>query len=139
MKCEIIYASRTSATRISARKWFPVGVNKNIFFFSNWSTNEGISAASFCHQVAALVPDMFWNFYLVKNNKIANNSAITQAREEISTYLESLEFQKFFDVCLTKFENYQILLNKIRHRFLVTKSYLVGERASLVSLRCVKH
>jgi len=77
---------------------------------------RGLSAASFCHQVAALVPDMFWNFYLVKNNKIANNSAITQAREEISTYLESLEFQKFFDVCLTKFENYQILLNKITCR-----------------------
>jgi hypothetical protein len=39
------------------------GLNKN---------NEGISAASFCHQVAALVPDTFCNFYLVKNHKIAN-------------------------------------------------------------------
>jgi hypothetical protein len=53
--------------------------------------NEGKSAASFCHQVAAaLVPDMFCNFYLVAN-KIANNSATTEAREK-STYLESLEF-----------------------------------------------
>ncbi len=69
---------------------------------------------------------MFWNFYLVKNHNIANNSAITQAREEISTYLESLEFQKFFDVCLTKFENYQILLNKISHIFLVTTKLLSG-------------
>jgi hypothetical protein len=55
-------------------------------------TNEGKSAASFCHQVAALVPDMFCNFYLVKIHKIANNSATPEAREKISAYLESLEF-----------------------------------------------
>ncbi len=53
--------------------------------------NEGVSAASFFHQVAALVPDIFCNFYLVKNHKIANNSATAEAREKISTYLESLE------------------------------------------------
>jgi hypothetical protein len=71
--------------------------------------NEGISAASFCCQVAALVPDMFCNFYIVKNHKNAYNSAIAESREKISTYLESLEFQKFFGVCLTKFENKQLL------------------------------
>ncbi len=54
--------------------------------------NEGKSAASFCCQVAALVPDMFCNFYFVKNHKIANNSATSEARERISTYLESLGF-----------------------------------------------
>ncbi len=54
--------------------------------------NEGKSAASFSHQVAAFIPDMFWNFYLVKNHKIANNSATIEAREKISTCLESLEF-----------------------------------------------
>jgi hypothetical protein len=53
---------------------------------------EGISAASFCRQVAALIPDMFYNFCLSKNHKIANNSATTGARERISTYLEPLEF-----------------------------------------------
>jgi hypothetical protein len=53
--------------------------------------NEGKSAASFCRQVAALVTDMFCNFYFVKNHKIANNSVTTEAREKISTYLESLE------------------------------------------------
>jgi hypothetical protein len=38
----------------------------------------------------------------------------------------------FFDVCLTEFENYQILLNKISHRFLVTaKLFSVGEKACL--------
>jgi hypothetical protein len=42
--------------------------------------NEGKSAISFCHQVAALVPDMFYNFYLVKNHNIVNNSAINEAR-----------------------------------------------------------
>jgi len=57
--------------------------------------NEGISAASFFRQVAAWVPDTFCNFNLVKNHNIANkinNSLTTEAREKISTYLESLEF-----------------------------------------------
>jgi hypothetical protein len=52
----------------------------------------------------------------VKNHKIADNSATTEAREKISTYLESLEFLKFVRARLTKFENYQILHNKISHR-----------------------
>ncbi len=63
---------------------------------------------------------MFCNFYLVKNHKIANNLSTTEARAKLSTDLESFEFQKFFDVCFTKLENNQILLNKIIHRFLVT-------------------
>ncbi len=54
--------------------------------------NEGKSAASFCRKVAALVTDMFGNFYLVKNHKIADKSATTEATEKISTCLESLEF-----------------------------------------------
>jgi hypothetical protein len=37
--------------------------------------NEGKSAASFCHQVAAWAPDIFCNFYLLKNHKIAKNSS----------------------------------------------------------------
>jgi hypothetical protein len=44
--------------------------------------NEGKSAASFCHQVAAWFPDMFRNFYLAKNNKVAKNSTTTKAREK---------------------------------------------------------
>ncbi len=51
----------------------------------------GKSVASFCHQVAALVPAMFCNFYVAKNHKIADNSATTETREKISAYLESLE------------------------------------------------
>ncbi len=75
---------------------------------------------------AAWIPGMFYNFYLVKNHIITNNSATTEAREKIITYLESLEFCNFFDVCLTKFENYQILLNKISHRLLVTTKLFSG-------------
>ncbi len=48
--------------------------------------------------MAALVPDMFCNFYLVKNHKIANNLEPTEAMEQVSTYLESLEFYKFFEM-----------------------------------------
>jgi hypothetical protein len=58
------------------------------------------SAAILSHQVVGLVADMFSNFYLVKNYKIANNSTTTEAREK-STYLESLDF---FDVGFTKFK-----------------------------------
>jgi len=35
--------------------------------------------------------DMFCNFNLVKNHKIANNSVTTEAREKISRDLESSE------------------------------------------------
>ncbi len=62
----------------------------------------------------------------MKNHKIDNNSATTEAREKISAYLESLEFYKCFDLCLAKFENYQYLLDKICHRFLVTIKLFSG-------------
>jgi hypothetical protein len=56
------------------------------------SANEGKSAASYCQQVAALVPDMFCNFYIVKNHKMAKNSTTANARQKISTDIESLDF-----------------------------------------------
>jgi hypothetical protein len=40
------------------------------------------SAASFCRQLAALVPDMLSYFYLMKINEISNNSIIFEAREK---------------------------------------------------------
>jgi len=55
-------------------------------------SDEGKSVASFCRQVAALVPDMFCNFSLVNNHKFANKSARTESREKISTDLEYLEY-----------------------------------------------
>ena len=57
------------------------------------SSKEG-SATRFCHQLAALVSDMFCNFYLVKNHKIDKNSTTTKAREKISTHLKFLEIKK---------------------------------------------
>jgi len=63
--------------------------------------------------MAAWVPDMFWNFYKVTNDKIANNSTTNKARKKISTYLAFLEFYKTFDVSLNKYKNNQILLCKI--------------------------
>ncbi len=61
-------------------------------------------------QVATWVHNMFCNFYLVKNHKIAKNPTATKAREKTSTYLKSLEL---FGVCSTKFRINQILLNKL--------------------------
>ncbi len=49
------------------------------------SFNQDKSAAELYCQVAAWVPDMFCNFYLVKRHNIANNSATTEARGKTST------------------------------------------------------
>jgi hypothetical protein len=54
--------------------------------------NPDKSAASFCHQVAAWLSDMFCNFYLVKNHKIPNNLTTTKAREKVNADLESSQF-----------------------------------------------
>jgi hypothetical protein len=54
--------------------------------------------------MAAWIPDMFFNFYLVKNYIIANNSTTAEAREKISTYLESFNPRDFY-VRFTKFIN----------------------------------
>jgi hypothetical protein len=51
------------------------------FNVSKWAINEGKSAESLYHQVAACAPDMFWNFYLIKNYKIANNSKNVKSRK----------------------------------------------------------
>jgi hypothetical protein len=50
-------------------------------------------AARFCLQVAAWVCDMFFIFYLVKSHKIISDSTTNEAREKISTDLESLELK----------------------------------------------
>ncbi len=47
--------------------------------------------------MAALVTDMLCNFYAMKNYKIANNWASTEAKEKIHADLESLEFYTFYD------------------------------------------
>ncbi len=65
-----------------------IGPELKHFYLCNYDQ----SAAIFCHQVAAWVSDMFCNPSLVKNHITANKSATTDAREKISTYLESLEF-----------------------------------------------
>ncbi len=43
---------------------------------------EGKSVVSFCRLVAALVPDMFCVFYLVKSHENTNNLTTTKAREK---------------------------------------------------------
>jgi hypothetical protein len=53
------------------------------------SAQISIDVCGFCHLVAAWVADMFYNFYLVKNHKIAKNSKTTNARKKMSTDLES--------------------------------------------------
>jgi hypothetical protein len=71
-------------------------IELNLSVSASFKPNEGILAASFCPQVAASVPDMFCNFYLVKNHKIANSSTTTVASKRMSAYLESIEFYDIF-------------------------------------------
>jgi hypothetical protein len=59
----------------------------------SYDAHKDKSAASFFRWVAAWFSVMFCNFYLVKNHKIVNNSKFTKARENICTYLESLNFR----------------------------------------------
>ena len=49
-----------------------------------YNGDERKSAARFWRKVAAWLPDMFCNFYFVKNHKFAKNSTTTNAREKIS-------------------------------------------------------
>jgi hypothetical protein len=66
---------------------------------------------------------MLCNFSIVKNHKIAKNSTTALAIKKYAQIWNPQNFKKYFDACLTKFKNNQILLNKISHRFLTT-SYL---------------
>jgi hypothetical protein len=79
--------------------------------------NQDKSAASFCHQVAAWVPDLFCNFNLKNNHKITICLAGTKAREKISIYFETVEFKKFLMCVSLKKKNNQILLNNISCQF----------------------
>ncbi len=54
----------------------------NCLLATNTMAIKGASAASFCHHVAALVPDMFCDIYLVKIHNIANNSETSEDREK---------------------------------------------------------
>jgi len=91
-----------------------------ICLFVNENCNEGKSAASFCHQVQHWSQICFATFIWWNITKWL----ITQ--QPLKYLLGSLKILEFFDVCLTKFENYQILLNKISRRFLVTMKLFIG-------------
>ncbi len=75
-----------------------------------WRNQWGEISWQFLPPGGSWFPDMAFNFYSMKNHKIAKNSTTARAREKMSTFLESLEFYKFIDVHLAKFKNNQILL-----------------------------
>jgi hypothetical protein len=79
--------------------------------------------------VATFIVDVFCYFYKVKNHKSANDSATTEAREQISADLETSEFKEYFDEGLSKLKKY--LLHQICHRLQATNSCLLGETSAL--------
>jgi hypothetical protein len=76
--------------------------------------------------VATLVQVIIYNFYLVENTKIANNSTTVQAREKISTDSDSLEFY-ILNVCLANHGTIKIYLTKLATNFKQHTCYLLGE------------
>jgi hypothetical protein len=64
---------------------------------------------------AAWVPNMFCNFYSMKNHKIVHNLIGAGAREKIHKCLESLDFLQYFDEGLIKCKNSKFLQNKISY------------------------
>jgi hypothetical protein len=63
----------------------------------------------------------------VKNHKIAKNLTTTQARENNKHRFGILRIVEIFNVYLTKFKSNHILLNKIRHRFVLTTKLFTGQ------------
>ncbi len=68
-----------------------------------------------CRGQALYLCKYVFQLYLIKNHKFANNSATAKAREKISKYLESLEFQKIAVECLIHLKT----INKSSPRYLV--------------------
>ncbi len=54
---------------------------QNLYWILEFKPNQDKSAAKFCRQLAARVQVMFWNFYLLKSHKIANNASTTESRK----------------------------------------------------------
>jgi hypothetical protein len=61
---------------------------------------------------------------LLFGEKNTENSATAKAIEKIGTDLESYEFYDSLNVCLTKFKNNQILLNKCNTEFFRQPSWV---------------
>jgi hypothetical protein len=101
----------------------------NLFGLVIWDIlkdiKQGKSAACFCHQVAAWVPDMFSNFYFMKNHNIAKTKQPLKLEKNKHSF-GILGILEFFDIYLTNVKINQILLNKIRNRFLLTTKLFTG-------------
>jgi hypothetical protein len=85
---------------------------------------RGISAGTFCCQVAAWVPNMFSNFYWVKSYRSTNNLATTEAREKLAHIELPKNFRKILMHVGLNLKNIQLYL-KISHRFLVTTKVFI--------------
>jgi hypothetical protein len=70
---------------------------------------EGKSAASFCCQVAAWSPDMFGNFYLVKNHKIAKTQQPLKLEKKEALFWNPQNFRNFHSYYLQSELDYAIV------------------------------
>jgi hypothetical protein len=95
VRCSVILSTRHCVKFLFVK---PVTIAPFCLAYKKWGVSSirinqlPDSAARFCCQVAAWVPDMFCNFYLVKSHNIVHNTTSTEAREKINRDLESIEF-----------------------------------------------
>jgi hypothetical protein len=66
--------------------------------------NKDKSVASFSHQVAARIPDLFYNIYLMKNHNIANNSTTTEVKVKSEDIFGIIRIFENMEVCLARFK-----------------------------------
>ncbi len=83
---------------------------------------------------------MFWNYYFVKNHKIAYNSTISQAWVKNKYWFGIPKILEFFDARLTKLMYNPISLNKIMARFIITiRPHILSKVYPLDRLENVYH
>jgi hypothetical protein len=63
---------------------------------------------------------------LLENTITSTTTSGHEERKKINAVLESLEFLKLFDVCLTEFRNNRFLLCKYGNNFLFSSELFIG-------------
>ncbi len=95
-----------------------------------YSNNVGKSAASFCHPVAAWFPDMFCNFYFVKNHKIAKNSTTTKARQNKLRFFNPWNFRNVSMQVWLNLKTIKFCFQKLGTNLYRQPSYLLVQMAT---------
>ncbi len=92
----------------------------------------GLISFQFVPPVGRMCPSYFFNFYSVKNCKIAYNSNTTETGEKNKDRFQIYRILDIFDACLTKFRDTQILIYKLATDFSWQPSYCPSKTSPCV-------